>query len=203
MKNCVSINLKKDEILIKIAEDAEQEEIMNALKNKLPELKKLYKEEKTPIKVVGKILKNKDMDEVQNIIKDNIDVKIEFDMPKTLGLSSITRTYKREIGISETEFHRGSLRSGQRIEAERSIVILGDVNSGAEVISSDNIVVLGTLRGLAHAGAKGNKQAFISASNLDTVQVRIANIVKEIDKEEENPQKQVYVSVKDDKIIIE
>ncbi|MEI3395567.1 MAG: septum site-determining protein MinC [Clostridia bacterium] len=203
MENCVSINLKKDEILIKIAEDAEQEEIMNALKNKLPELKKLYKEEKTPIKVVGKILKNKDMDEVQNIIKDNIDVKIEFDMPKTLGLSSITRTYKREIGISETEFHRGSLRSGQRIEAERSIVILGDVNSGAEVISSDNIVVLGTLRGLAHAGAKGNKQAFISASNLDTVQVRIANIVKEIDKEEENPQKQVYISIKDDKIIIE
>ena len=203
MENCVSINLKKDEILIKIVEDAEQEEIMNALKNKLPELKKLYKEEKTPIKVVGKILKNKDMDEVQNIIKDNIDVKIEFDMPKTLGLSSITRTYKREIGISETEFHRGSLRSGQRIEAERSIVILGDVNSGAEVISSDNIVVLGTLRGLAHAGAKGNKQAFISASNLDTVQVRIANIVKEIDKEEENPQKQVYISVKDDKIIIE
>lgn len=166
-------------------------------------MKKLYKEEKTPIKVVGKILKNKDMDEVQNIIKDNIDVKIEFDMPKTLGLSSITRTYKREIGISETEFHRGSLRSGQRIEAERSIVILGDVNSGAEVISSDNIVVLGTLRGLAHAGAKGNKQAFISASNLDTVQVRIANIVKEIDKEEENPQKQVYISIKDDKIIIE
>lgn len=203
MENCVSINLKKDEILIKIAEDAEQEEIMNALKNKLQELKKLYKEEKTPIKVVGKILKNKDMDEVQNIIKDNIDVKIEFDMPKTLGLSSITRTYKREIGISETEFHRGSLRSGQRIEAERSIVILGDVNSGAEVISSDNIVVLGTLRGLAHAGAKGNKQAFISASNLDTVQVRIANIVKEIDKEEENPQKQVYISIKDDKIIIE
>ena len=46
MENCVSINLKKDEILIKIAEDAEQEEIMNALKNKLPELKKLYKEEK-------------------------------------------------------------------------------------------------------------------------------------------------------------
>lgn len=203
MENCVSINLKKDEILIKIVEDAEQEEIMNALKNKLPELKKLYKEEKTPIKVVGKILKNKDMDEVQNIIKDNIDVKIEFDMPKTLGLSSITRTYKRKIGISETEFHRGSLRSGQRIEAERSIVILGDVNSGAEVISSDNIVVLGTLRGLAHAGAKGNKQAFISASNLDTVQVRIANIVKEIDKEEENPQKQVYISIKDDKIIIE
>ena len=47
----VSINLKKDQILIKLNENAEQENIVEALKKKLPELKKLYKEEKTPIKV--------------------------------------------------------------------------------------------------------------------------------------------------------
>lgn len=203
MNNCISINLKKNEIIIKIAEDAKQEQILNTLRKKLPELKKLYKNEKTPIRVVGKILKNKEIDEIQEMIKDTIDVKIEFDMPKTLGLSSIKRTFEQEIGISETEFHRGSLRSGQRLEAERSIVILGDVNSGAEVIASDNIVVLGNLRGLAHAGAKGNKQAFISAGNLDTVQIRIANIVKEIDRDEETMHKQAYVSIDGDKIIIE
>ena len=203
MNNCISINLKKNEIIIKIAEDAKQEQILNTLRKKLPELKKLYKNEKTPIRVVGKILKNKEIDEIQEIIKDTIDVEIEFDMPKTLGLSSIKRTFEQEIGISETEFHRGSLRSGQRLAAERSIVILGDVNSGAEVIASDNIVVLGNLRGLAHAGAKGNKQAFISAGNLDTVQIRIANIVKEINRDEETMHKQAYVSIDGDKIIIE
>ena len=194
MNNCISINLKKNEIIIKIAEDAKQEQILNTLRKKLPELKKLYKNEKTPIRVVGKILKNKEIDEIQEIIKDTIEVEIEFDMPKTLGLSSIKRTFEQEIGISETEFHRGSLRSGQRLEAERSIVILGDVNSGAEVIASDNIVVLGNLRGLAHAGAKGNKQAFISAGNLDAVQIRIANIVKEINRDEETMHKQAYVN---------
>ena len=203
MNNCISINLKKNEIIIKIAEDAKQEQILNTLRKKLPELKKLYKNEKTPIRVVGKILKNKEIDEIQEIIKDTIDVEIEFDMPKTLGLSSIKRTFKQEIGISETEFHRGSLRSGQRLEAEGSLVILGDVNSGAEVIASDNIVVLGNLRGLAHAGAKGNKQAFISAGNLDAVQIRIANIVKEINRDEETMHKQAYVSIDGDKIIIE
>lgn len=203
MNNCISINLKKNEIIIKIAEDAKQEQILNTLRKKLPELKKLYKNEKTPIRVVGKILKNKEIDEIQEIIKDSIDVEIEFDMPKTLGLSSIKRTFEQEIGISETEFHRGSLRSGQRLEAERSIVILGDVNSGAEVIASDNIVVLGNLRGLAHAGAKGNKQAFISAGNLDAVQIRIANIVKEINRDEETMHKQAYVSIDGDKITIE
>lgn len=201
--NSVSINLKKDEILIKLNEKAEQTEIIEVLKKKLPELKKLYKEEKTPIKVTGKVLKNKEIDEIQAIIKDKINVEIDFDMPKSLGLYSIKKTFEREIAVSETKFHKGSLRSGQKLETEGSLVILGDVNSGAEVMASDNIVVLGTLRGLAHAGAKGNKQAVVAAGLFDAVQIRIANIVKEIDREEEPMHKQAYISVVDDKIVIE
>ncbi len=182
--NCVSINLKKDQIVVKIAEDAEQKRIISELSRKISDLKKLYKDEKTPIRIVGKVLKNKEIDEIQELIKEKIDVEIDFDMPKSLGLSSITRTFKQEIAISETKFHRGSLRSGQRLETEGSIVIIGDVNSGAEVIASDNIVVVGTLRGLAHAGAKGNKNAIIAAGKLDAVQIRISNIVKEIDRKD-------------------
>ena len=203
MKNCVSINLRKNEILIKISDDAEQKEIIDNLRKKLPELKKMYKNEKTPITVTGKILKNKEIDEIQDLIKRNIDVEIDFDMPKSLGLSSITRTFNKEIAISETKFHRGSLRSGQKMESEGSLVILGDVNSGAEVMASDNIVVLGALRGLAHAGAKGNKQAIISAGLLDTVQIRIANVIKEIDRDEEPLHKQAYVRIMNNEIVIE
>ena len=203
MGNCVSINLRKNEIVIKIAEDAEQKKIISELRKKLSDLKKLYKEDKTPIKIVGKVLKNKEIDEIQELIKEKIDVDIDFDMPKSLGLSSITRTFKQEVAISETKFHRGSLRSGQKLETEGSIVIIGDVNSGAEVIASDNIVVLGNLRGLAHAGAKGNKNAIIAAGKLDAVQLRISNIVKEIDRDEEPVHRQAYVFVEDDKIIIE
>ena len=203
MGNCVSINLRKNEIVIKIAEDAEQKKIISELTKKLSDLKKLYKEDKTPIKIVGKVLKSKEIDEIQELIKEKIDVDIDFDMPKSLGLSSITRTFKQEVAISETKFHRGSLRSGQRLETEGSIVIIGDVNSGAEVIASDNIVVFGNLRGLAHAGAKGNKNAIIAAGKLDAVQLRISNIVKEIDRDEEPVHRQAYVFVEDDKIIIE
>ena len=202
-KNCISINLRKDEIIIKIAEDAEQREIIYDLRKKLSELKKLYKDEKTPIKVTGKVMKNKEIDEIQNLIKGQIDVEIDFDMPKTLCLSGIKKAFDREIATSETKFHRGSLRSGQRLETEGSIVVIGDVNSGAEVVASDNIIVLGNLRGLAHAGAKGNKQAIIAAGLLDTVQIRISNIVREIDRDEEPMHKQAYVYVHDNKIIIE
>lgn len=201
--NCVSINLKKDQIVVKIAEDAEQKRIISELSRKISDLKKLYKDEKTPIRIVGKVLKNKEIDEIQELIKEKIDVEIDFDMPKSLGLSSITRTFKQEIAISETKFHRGSLRSGQRLETEGSIVIIGDVNSGAEVIASDNIVVVGTLHGLAHAGAKGNKNAIIAAGKLDAVQIRISNIVKEIDRDEEPLHKQAYIFVDNDKIVID
>lgn len=201
--NCVSINLKKDQIVVKIAEDAEQKRIISELSRKISDLKKLYKDEKTPIRIVGKVLKNKEIDEIQELIKEKIDVEIDFDMPKSLGLSSITHTFKQEIAISETKFHRGSLRSGQRLETEGSIVIIGDVNSGAEVIASDNIVVVGTLRGLAHAGAKGNKNAIIAAGKLDAVQIRISNIVKEIDRDEEPLHKQTYIFVDNDKIVID
>ena len=203
MRNIISVQLKKGETVLKIAQDAEQREIIQVLRKKLPELKKIYKSEKIPIKVTGKVLKNREIDEIQKLIKEKIDVDIDFDMPKTLGLSSIKRTFEQATIISETTFHRGSLRSGQKLEIEGSVVILGDVNSGAEVIASENIVVLGSLRGLAHAGAKGNKQAIIGAGTLDTVQIRIANIVKEIDRDEEPLHKQAYIYILDGKIEIE
>lgn len=201
--NSVSINLKTDEVLIKIDDNATQEEIIKELTKKIKELKKMYKSEKTPIRVTGKILTNKELEEIKELIKKHIDVKISFDTPTTLGLHSITRSYKKDVCTSETTFHKGSLRSGQKIEVESSIVVIGDVNSGAEVIAGDNIVVVGTLRGLAHAGAKGNKEAIIVASTLDAVQLRISNIVKELDMDTDEIYENAYVHVEGDEIIIE
>jgi len=199
----VSINLKKDEVLIKIDDNAVQRKIVSELSKKLKELKKMYQEEQTPIRVTGKVLTNKELEEIKKVIKREIDVDVKFDTPTTLGLHSIVRSYKRDVGKSETTFHRGSLRSGQKLEVEGSIVVIGDVNAGAEVIAADNIAVIGNLRGLAHAGAKGNKDAVIAASSLDVVQLRISNIVKEFDREEEGIREHAFVYVDEDKIIIE
>ena len=203
MKNCISIQTKKDKVVLKIEEEAEQKQILVDLKKKLPELKKLYQGDTTPILVTGKILKNEEMKEIQEIIKKVIPVAIEIDSPKILGLHGIKRTFSKEIATSETKFHRGSLRSGQKIEFEGSLVILGDVNGGAEVLAGENIVVLGILRGMAHAGAKGNKEAIIAAASIESPQVRIANIVKEIEKEElEGSLKTwAYVNEKDEVVL--
>lgn len=71
------------------------------------------------------------------------------------------------------------------------------------MIAADNIAVIGTLRGLAHAGAKGNKEAIIAASTLDAVQIRISNIVKEFDMNEEYVYDNAYIYADGDQIIIE
>ena len=190
-------------VIIKIHPEAKIEDIIPQIRKKTSQLQKIYKEEKTPIMITGKVLKNKEIDEIESIIKDKLDVEVDFDMPKELGLHNIKRTFIQEVSVSETKFHRGSLRSGQKIEEDGSIVIIGDVNSGAEVVAADNIVVLGTLRGLAHAGAKGNTKAIIAAGKLDTVQIRIANIVKEIDRDEEPMHRQAYVYIENNDVVIE
>ena len=166
MRSQVKINGEADKVLIKLNEEATQEELMESLKKKLTELKKLYKEETNPIFITGKKLKNSEMLAIKNLINSKIDVQVDFDTPKTLGLHGIKKSFNKEIESSETKFFRGSVRSGKRIEYEGSIVILGDVNDGAEIIAGDNVIVVGVLRGLAHAGAKGNKKAIIAASAL-------------------------------------
>ena len=196
MRNPVGISMKKDEIIIRISEKATHDETIECLNKKIPALKKLYKTEKTPIFVTGKVLKNKEIEEVKKIITDAIDVEVTFDSPKVLGLYGIKKAFEKEVKTSETKFYKGSLRSGQKIGFEGSLVILGDLNGGAEAIAGENIVILGTLRGLAHAGAKGNKKAIIATNKIECPQLRIANIVKEIEKsdlESEQEYKFAYV----------
>lgn len=204
MRSCISINMKKDQILIKINEDVELKEILISLKRKLGELANLYKDDQTPIMFVGKILKNKEMDAITRLVNKYLDVKIDFETPRKLGLHGIKKAFKKEIATSETKFVRNSLRSGQKLEFEGSIVVLGDVNFGAEVIAGDNIVVLGVLRGLAHAGAKGNKDAVISVASIEAKQIRISNIVREIELDElknGNLKTNAYVDDEDELII--
>lgn len=72
--------------------------------------------------------------------------------------------------------HRGSLRSGQVLRKTESIVVIGDVNPGAQVISGGDIMIWGRLRGLAFAGADGNRKAVVTALDFAPTQLRIAHL---------------------------
>ena len=72
-------------------------------------------------------------------------------------------------------FIMNTVRSGQRIECEGDIVVVGDVNAGAELIAGGNIAVFGRLRGLAHAGSGGRADVCIAAHALMARQIRIGS----------------------------
>ena len=72
-----------------------------------------------------------------------------------------------------TKFVEGTLRSGQIIEHPGDVVVIGDVNPGAEISAGGNIVVMGILRGIAHAGVNGKTDAFVAANVLQPTQLRI------------------------------
>ena len=72
-------------------------------------------------------------------------------------------------------FHQRTIRSGHKIKHEGHVIILGDVNPGAEIIAGGNIIVWGRLRGVVHAGATGNAEAVVCALELSPTQLRIAD----------------------------
>jgi septum site-determining protein MinC len=95
--------------------------------------------------------------------------------------------------------HR-TLRSGTRIEFAGHVVILGDVNPGAEIISEGNVMVWGRLRGMVHAGAKGNRTAVICALDLSPTQLRIADEVSAALNPQQHPKPEIVRINKDGKL---
>lgn len=181
MLNNIKIIQNTNEIVLSMNVVADVEDICEELKEKITKLKEFYKEAKTPIRITGKLFTDSESERIKKIINDEIEVEVNFDQPSDLlGLHAIKKTFQTEIEISETKYINSSIRSGQVEEYSGSLVIMGDVNAGGEVIAGGNIAVVGALRGLAHAGANGNTKALITANYIDVTQIRIANHVKEL-----------------------
>jgi septum site-determining protein MinC len=83
----------------------------------------------------------------------------------------------REYFDAKSIFISATVRSGQRIECEGDIVVIGDVNPGAEIIAGGSIAVFGTLRGLAHAGAGGREDVCVAALYMKPKQLRLSGRV--------------------------
>ncbi len=98
-------------------------------------------------------------------------------------LNETLKINEKNITISKTNFHQGTVRSGEYLESSGDLLILGDVNPGAKVSAEGNIIIWGRLLGIAHAGSKGDSKSTISALQLRPVQLRIASRVARGPKE--------------------
>lgn len=96
---------------------------------------------------------------------------------KQMGLwGEILEPIQKKRG-EENHIIRKTVRSGQRIEREGNVVVLGDVNPGGQVVATGDIIVFGSIKGVVHAGVRGNEQARIMAWDLKPTQLRIAGLI--------------------------
>ena len=89
-------------------------------------------------------------------------------------VQSITRDMRAS---DDTLFLRRTVRSGQAIHHHSNVVVLGDVNPGAEIVAGGDIIVWGVLRGMVHAGYPENDNAVVCSLSLSPVQLRIAHLL--------------------------
>ncbi|WP_425060625.1 Septum site-determining protein MinC [Sporomusa carbonis] len=111
--------------------------------------------------------------------------------------------YRQEAGGGQTLVVLRMLRGGQKIVFNGSVVIMGDVNPGAEVVASGHITVYGTCRGLAHAGANGDQTATITADKLVAGQLRIAGLIARAPDNQDEPAYRETARIAGDVVIIE
>lgn len=79
--------------------------------------------------------------------------------------------------VSDTHFVFGTMRSGKSVHYPGHVVVIGDVNPGAEIVAEGNIIVMGRVLGFIHAGSAGNDQAIVIANLLKPTQIRISTYI--------------------------
>jgi septum site-determining protein MinC len=173
------VNFKgvNDGLILQIDENSNFKLITNELKEKSKMHSSLIKNANL-LGIVGKKLTYSEKAVLENILTEIFKINV---------LSLEIFSYNDNIVENESEnknenendtiFIQHTLRSGNEIISEGNIVVLGDVNPGAILKAKGNIIVIGKLRGIAHAGIEGDNNAFILANLLAPTQIRISDII--------------------------
>lgn len=210
----VLLKSNKHGIVLVLPAQISFEELLPLIAAKFKEVGNFFKDAKMAIAFEGRELTVEQELAIIEVIGENCDIKIvsvidgdtqrealmeqrvaasENQMPED-GIYTGAYGYtsgQPVMGIAGSEdtmpvadFYKGNLRSGQTLECSSSVTLIGDVNPGAKIISDGNIVVLGSMKGNAHAGASGNSKCFIFALDMRPIQLQIGNLIaKSPDKE--------------------
>jgi septum site-determining protein MinC len=100
----------------------------------------------------------------------NLGLATRLSKPRPVEVPDVARPLPEDAA----KWVKGPLRSGMRIAYPGNVIVIGDVNSGAEIVAGGSIIVWGRLRGVVHAGAKGDETAIVCALELAPTQLRIA-----------------------------
>ena len=160
IQQTVVIKSNKYGITLCLDKDIAFRDLLSQIAEKFKASAKFFGDAQMALSFEGRRLSESEQLEVVQTIQENTSLEIlcimEQDTLTEAYMKEVLEDRKKELSASDGKFYKGTLRSGQVLEAGSSIIILGDVNPGATVVSKGNVVVLGTLKGTIHAGAAGN-----------------------------------------------
>lgn len=196
MDNSVVIKGNKNGIAVKLDANVDFDELKNMVKEKFIASAKFFNNAALALSLEGRELSDTQEKEIIDIITDVTDINIvcliDHDEERNLIYQRAVADAMKKNHTCSTEasgeemkmpaqppcqFYKGTLRSGQLLETESSVVILGDVNPGGKVIACGNVIVLGSLKGNIFAGANGNENAFVVALDMEPMQIKIADVI--------------------------
>lgn len=125
------------------------------------------------VKVGNRYLTEEQKEEIRSLIRQKKNLVVD-------SIESNVITVQEAEQLKETleiETVARIIRSGQVLEVKGDLLLIGDVNPGGTVIAGGNIFIMGSLRGIAHAGYAGNDEAIIVASNMNPAQLRISQYI--------------------------
>ena len=170
MIEAVTFKLTKNGLIIVLDDNLDFAMIKRLLKKKLEESKEFFQGVILKTTIKGRDLEKYELDELRTIISE----ETGFD---DISEDVVTFDWNKNTVEGRTKFYRGTMRSGSQINFKGNVVIMGDVNPGAEVIATGNILITGILKGTVHAGCKGNRNAIVTAQGIYPTQLRIADII--------------------------
>lgn len=221
-ENNISFKATLNGLVLIMPAEGDFDTVIAGIEKKLESSGRFFKGASLAVKYRGRKLTSEQESIIVKLLSERTDAEIKsFDedltQPEKEQDDSSERAFDRPKmrmiyfkGLDEgmTRFYKGTVRSGQLVSYEGNIVIIGDVNPGGEVIAAGNVVVMGALRGMVHAGADGNKEAVVAALSLQPTQLRIADVItRPPDAEGEREIKNQYIPemafVKDNLVYIE
>ena len=187
-ENYVMFKGTKNGINILLQQDIPFSELKVLFEKKVIESAKFFEGVKTSIAFQGRTLSQEEETSLLDIITEHTTMNITFirDGKKEDNTQTIPEGVTLPDDMKQyyiTKYHKGSIRSGQCLTFDGSVVVIGDVNPGGEIKASGNIIILGQLKGIAHAGCNGMTDAFVSALYMIPVQLRIADIITRFPEE--------------------
>ncbi len=202
MSEVVKIKGLKTGLQLSFAKGASFEDIQADLQNKLESGDKFFIRGTTVFVQKGYFSEERNEKLRRMFHRHGMLFSDELKNPAMLPISKIPKR-ETQSQTQKTLIVNKTVRGGQEIRAEGSVMIFGNVNPGAQVIAGGNIDIRGTCRGSVHAGAFGDTTACVVADRLMPMQIQIADILARSPDDLEMPDHAEKASIKDGRIVID